>query len=942
VTRVTVTVTRLEGSVSTYEVGGTTVGDVERVRAKERSSSDRITQYWRAGSALDLGTPLVDLADGDGVVRLVEISYTGSGKKRRAGRKTAGKRGAEEAEGEGALLPFFPGSKRYSLDREGLDDADQYRQVSKAGVSGRTTETRRTETRRTETRTETPPPALACPTALLPLLKSKYKDRLHYQQTIPGRSGSSVDLEEVGDLPRALKGALKQAGIERLYEHQVEAWKRRDRDFIVTTSTSSGKSLCYLLPTLMMLAEEEEEGVAIVMYPTKALANDQLAKVRAMVGHVLGSSSSVGILDGDVSQDDRDALCSDKPRLLLTNPDFLSMALPYHESRYRWLFENLSVVVLDEAHVYSGAFGAHVAMVVRRLKRLAKRRGGGLRFYLSSATLSNAAEFGRTLVGEDVLVIDLDTSPSSERTMVVWLPGLMARSAHRRKSPVYESAVLLAECMQKGLATIVFAKTRKLAELVYSYAVEILSASSKDEGTRGLETSLAVYRAGFSARERRDIEERLVRGDLKGVVATNALELGIDIGGLDCSVHLGWQGSRSSLWQQAGRTGRRGRKSLAFFVPFQGVLDDFFVRNPAQLFDPAGIEPTVLSLSNAHIVDSHLRAAAYERPLVPDVELEPFGGAAEAAADRLIREGELSRLPTKGNAHALAYTGSELNPAGFQLRSIDADVVTIIERGSSNVLEQVERFKAPFVVYPGASYSKRGKSYLIEDVDWNGAGIAHAVPANLAYYTTVVDCTAVKTKTTLPSLEAQPTPAEVVIRFSAFCRRRRQSGLAIDTVRLHGVPEVRYETTAMTVALLPEGRREEVPETEGAKTEKPGTELSGSFPAEAVHAAAHAMIAVMPRFLGVGDADIGAEACNVDHFVTSRLLLFDRHGAFGLSERIASMFGDVVEAAIQCLEGCACKDGCPSCCHLGACPTYNQNCDKAGGLGLLQALRERS
>ena len=967
VTRVTVTVTvsvtRLDGSVSTYEVGGTTVGDVERVRAKEREDHTQ-QQYLRAGVRLDLGTKLEGLADSDGVVRLVEISYTGSGKKRRAGRKAVGKRGAEEAEAEaeGALLPFFPGSKRYSLDREGLDDADQYRQDSKAGVSGgttgtRTTETRKTETRTTETRTtetrktetrktETLPAALSCPTQLLPLLKSKYKDRLHYQQTIPGRSGSSVDLEEVGDVPRALKGALKQAGIERLYEHQVEAWKRRDRDFIVTTSTSSGKSLCYLLPTLMMLAEEEE-GVAIVMYPTKALANDQLAKVRAMVGHVLGSSSLVGILDGDVSQEDRDALCSDKPRLLLTNPDFLSMALPYHESRYRWLFENLSVVVLDEAHVYSGAFGAHVAMVVRRLKRLAKRRGGGLRFYLSSATLSNAAEFARTLVGEDVLVIDTDTSPSSERTMVVWLPGLMARSAHRRKSPVYESAVLLAECMQKGLPTIVFAKTRKLAELVYSYGVEILTASSKDEGTRGLATSLAVYRAGFSPRERRDIEERLVRGDLKGVVATNALELGIDIGGLDCSVHLGWQGSRSSLWQQAGRTGRRGRKSLAFFVPFQGVLDDFFVRNPAQLFDPAGIEPTVLSLSNAHIVGSHLRAAAYERPLVPDVELEPFGGAAEAAADRLIREGDLSRLPTKGNAHALAYTGSELNPAGFQLRSIDADVVTIIERGSSNVLEQIERFKAPFVVYPGASYSKRGKSYLIEDVDWNGAGIAHAVPANLAYYTTVVDCTAIKTKTTLPSLEAQPTPAEVVIRFSAFCRRRRQSGLAIDTVRLHGVPEVRYETTAMTVALLPEGRREEGPETEGAETkgaetEKPGTERPGSFPAEAVHAAAHAMIAVMPRFLGVGDADIGAEACNVDHFVTSRLLLFDRHGAFGLSERIASMFGDVVEAAIQCLEGCACKDGCPSCCHLGACPTYNQNCDKVGGLGLLQALRERS
>ena len=619
----------------------------------------------------------------------------------------------------------------------------------------------------------------------------------------------------------------------------------------------------------------------------------------------------------------------------VTNPDFLSMALPHHRDRYAWLFERLQVVVIDEAHVYSGVFGTHVACVVRRLKRLV-RSSGPLRFYLSSATLANPADFAKTLVGEeDIVVIDRDASPSSEKRMVVWLPGLMARSAHRRTSPVYESAMLLSECMCAGLTTIVFAKTRKLAELVYGYTREILTRkASRTTGASGamdkVASSLAVYRAGFTPLERREIEGRLSRGELLGVVATNALELGIDIGGLDCSIHLGWQGSRSSLWQQAGRTGRRGRKSLAFFVPFQGVLDEYFVRHPEQLFDPEGIEPTIVSLSNARIASSHLLAAAYEQELVPDVDLELFGSTSKAAAERLVREGGLARLRvtgSRGTSEKLAYTGSELNPAAFQLRSIDDETVAIFERGSSNMLEQIERHKAPFQLYPGAVYAKRGSTYLVENVDWN-AGIAHVVPSSgIRYYTTVVDCTAVKTKTMTirggPEAHIpQAGPAEVSIRFTAFCRRRRKSGVAIDTLRLHDVPEVRYETTALTVAL---------PKPVGTTT----------WSAEAVHCCAHAMIAVLPRFLGVSDADVGAE-CNVEHcaFITDRLLLFDKQGPAGLCERLAEprVWIHVLQAAVESLASCRCKQGCPGCCHLAACSTYNESLDKRGASQLLEAL----
>ena len=440
---------------------------------------------------------------------------------------------------------------------------------------------------------------------------------------------------------------------------------------------------------------------------------------------------------------------------------------------------------------------------------------------------------------------------------------------------------------------------------------EILTAK---EGTRHWANSLAVYRAGFSPLERRSIEERLVRGQLQGVIATNALELGIDIGGLDVSVHLGWQGSRSSLWQQAGRTGRRGRKSLAFFIPFDGVLDSYFVRHPSQLFDPRCIEPTMLSLSNSKIVASHIRAAAYEHEIDINHELDMFGGASKAVVDDLIQEGELTRV----NGDKLAYSGAELVPTKFQLRSIDDKVVSIVERVSLKVLESIEAMKAPFVLYPGAVYSKLGVTYLVEAVDWS-SGIASVIKSGpLNYYTTVVDCMAVSTKTLLSGHTAQATAAEVAVRFTAFCRRRRKSGVVIDTIRLHDVPEVRFDTTAMVIALP-------------KRPEK--------WSAEAVHCCAHAIIAVLPRFLGVGDADVGAE-CNVEYcrYITDRLLLFDRNGSSGLSKLIASMFADIAEAARDSLAACGCAEGCPGCCHLPSCNTYNKDISKFGGLELLKAL----
>ena len=884
----TVVVTTLSGDVTTHKIPiGGSVADVGALAVGDSCSNH---SFFHRGRRITPPTPLADLVDGsDGgnnAVKLVLVSFTGRRKKQKKKRQRR------------VETPVTNITSRYSLADPGLDDGWE-------GI-GRVGETVRRGRAGGGASTPGNASGPACPADddLAGRLRWQYRDRIHHEVKMERREGHAIDFEGAG-IPDLLAGCLQAAGIRRLWRHQVEAWNARRGNFVVTTSTASGKTVCYLLP-LMQLLSEDEDATALLLFPTKALARDQLVKVAAM-GSRLGIG--VDIIDGDTPLDAREDIMQRKSRLLVSNPDFISIALADHGQRYRWLFAALSVVVIDEAHVYTGVFGCHVALLLRRIKRLTRLYvARDLRFYCCSATLSNAAEFASTLCGEDVVVVDRDDSPSAEKRMVIWRPPLVANSATRRASPIYEAAVVMSELVRGGLTTIVFAKTRKLAELVFGYTVEILNANDE---TKHLSAKLAVYRAGFSATERRAIEAGLFKGKIVGVCATNALELGIDFE-VDAVVTLGWPGSRASLWQQAGRAGRRGLTSWAFFVPFDGALDNYFVRNPSQLFDVAGIEPTILSIENAKIVACHLRAAAFEEPLDPEKDLDMFGSASRAAVESLLRESELVEIQDG----RLAYSGTQLIPAMFQLRSIDDRVVTVVERGSSKVLEAIEAFKAPFFLYPGAIWMKQGSHHIVEGVDWQ-TGIARVVKAGqLNYYTTVVDCLSVKTKTWLPNNQhATATPAEVSVRFPAFCRRRRRSGVVIDTITMHGVPEVRFDTTAMVIPLRPGWSR------------------------EAVHTTAHALLGVLPRFFGIGDEDVGSE-CNVEHcpHITDRLLLFDRHGSFGLCDSIAREFDKVAKAAADALENCECQDGCPMCCHIASCGTYNANVAKKEGLELLRAI----
>jgi DEAD/DEAH box helicase domain-containing protein len=772
---------------------------------------------------------------------------------------------------------------------------------------------------------------LTCPTDIVPKLKSKFKDRIAYLKTFDGRTGEYCGLDTLH--PRLRQHLESVRSIQSLYSHQLRAYELRDRDFLVSTSTSSGKSLCFLLPLFKTMLENQS-ATALLIYPTKALAQDQLHTISDMARDIVGPSCGVIIYDGDTPLEVRESLLLTKPRILITNPDMLSCSiLPYHEPKFSWFFHNLETIVLDESHVYHGIFGSHAAMVFRRLTRICTYHGSSPNTYLSTATIGNPKPHAESLLGGSnrrVELISDDGSPSSPKTFVFWNPPMAANNSHR-KSPVYETAVLLAECAIHGLKSIAFCKTRKLSELVYSYTEELLAKASKQQkatsqsnSSGGGKLQIAVYRGGYMPEERRDIEKKMFDGQLMGICATNALELGIDVGQLDCTIHLGYPGSRSSLFQQAGRAGRRSsRASLCFYVAFDGPLDQYFMRNPERLFDR--IEDANLDISNPKIMEQHLACAAFEHPLHVEMDesnfgIEPFSAVIEA----MVEDGVLSPLQQPGKPKVLGYSGTHLHPSkNISLRNIDVNIFVVIDSATGSVLEEIEANKFPFVCYEGAVYQKLGRTYLVQSVDYP-AKIASVAPASVNYFTTTIDYTEVKTPSLLHEvmLEPKSSKAAVTIRFLGFCRRRRKTGIAYDTVQLLDVPDVHFETVATQLQipkpLIPVDPR-------------------------ALHAAAHALINILPRFIMCNVSDVGAE-CDVEHsrYRPERLLIFDRSaGGSGICEKMLPIFTDsLLPAALDLLQSCRCAEdtGCPNCTHLGSCDAYNKNLEKEGAIAFLQQM----
>jgi DEAD/DEAH box helicase domain-containing protein len=699
-----------------------------------------------------------------------------------------------------------------------------------------------------------------------------------------------------------LVSALVADGITSVWRHQAETWEAaaRGEHVVVATGTASGKSLAFNLPVLSAIAAEPRTR-ALYLYPTKALAQDQARGLAALGLKGLRPA----IYDGD-TEPERRWHVRRFANAILTNPDMLHVGVLPHHDRWADVLHNLRFVVVDEAHVYRGVFGSHVANVLRRLRRLARVYGAEPQFLLASATIANPGELALSLTGEQATVVSGDAAPRAEREIVLWNPPLLDEELGQRASALGDASRLFAALVDRGLRTICFTKSRKAAELVHRFTAERV----------GRETArrLAPYRAGYTPQQRREIERRLVEGDLLGVSATEALELGIDIGLLDCAISVGFPGTVASLRQQWGRAGRRSR-GLAVLVAGEDALDQFFMREPDALLSRR-VEAAILDHANPRILDPHVLAAAFEAPL-DEADAETLGTEALARAASLP---ELERT-----AAGWTWTGRDYPAARVGLRSGDAEAFTVVDEETGSVLGLVERERAYSTVHSGAVYLHLGEQYLVDVLDQE-ARTALVRPATVDWYTQARKETETAIEESLRTehragVELHFGRVSVTEQVVGYARKAIADGSTIELVALE-LPATSFETEAVWFC--------------------PGAELLAGLEEmptllSTLHAAEHSLIALLPLWAMCDRWDIGGLSTNL-HFQTGlpTVFVYDGHaGGVGITERGFERFEDWAGDTRRLLDGCPCAAGCPSCVQSPKCGNLNDLLDKAGARTLL-------
>jgi DEAD/DEAH box helicase domain-containing protein len=765
----------------------------------------------------------------------------------------------------------------------------------------------------------------------------------------PGRARL---VDAPAELHPEVLAALARIGIERLYSHQAQAlhsaWAGPT---IVTTGTASGKSLCFNLPTLDMLCRDGGAR-ALYLYPTKALAQDQ---ARALNAFGLTKRVRPAIYDGDTPREAR-ADIRRGANVVLTNPDMLHVGILPNHAAWAELFSNLAVVVIDEAHVYRGVFGSHVAGVLRRLRRIAAAYGTEPRFLLTSATIANPVQLAERLTGlEDVALIDDDGSPAPGRAIAMWNPPLTDEALGTRRSALGEAAELLARLVREGARAICFMKSRKGVELLSRLVKQDLEADGHPE----LAEMIEPYRAGYTPQQRRELEGRLTRGELRAVITTDALELGIDIGELDAAVVVTFPGTVASLRQMWGRAGRRGR-GLAVYVAGEDALDQFFCRHPDEFLDRP-VEAAILDHESPLIFAAHLLCAAHEGPL-DHGDAEFFGPRLQAQADLLVSAGRLRMRPARagagdGGGAVAGETYVPRNPGSYpaaevSLRSASPDSFAIVDVSSGELLGQTEAARAHSTVHHGAIYLHQGRSYEVRDLDLDHRR-ALVAPFDGDWYTQPKR----ETMTAIERLLDRRDALGVTLSFGevsvtetvlAYQRRRLSDHAQIDLVALD-LPETSFSTQALWFELDPKEPTDEpaaVANSEagmdgGSVVEGPLKEI---VPLEsllgALHATEHAQIAVLPLIAMCDRWDIGGLSTNL-HPQTGRptIFVYDGHpGGIGIARTAFHRFEELCADAHKLIAGCGCADGCPSCVQSPKCGNLNEPLSKAGARLLLERM----
>ncbi|WP_309229422.1 MULTISPECIES: DEAD/DEAH box helicase [unclassified Blastococcus] len=714
-----------------------------------------------------------------------------------------------------------------------------------------------------------------------------------------------------------LRARLQDRGVTAPYAHQVEAAElaHAGRHVVVATGTASGKSLAYQLPALSRLAEDPRACV-LYLAPTKALARDQLAAVATLAD----PSVRPAAYDGDTPGEERDWV-GRHARWIVTNPDMLHRGiLPAHQ-KWSSTLRRVAYVVIDECHAYRGVFGSHVGHVLRRLRRICRRYGAEPVFVLASATVADPAGAASRLVGEPVVAVTEDGSPRPGATFALWEPPLTEHTGEHgaplRRSAAADAAGLLADLVERGARTLAFVRSRRSAESVADQARRLL----QDRGRGDLVRRVDSYRGGYLPEERRELERALSSGDLLGVATTNALELGIDIAGLDAVVLAGYPGTLASLWQQAGRAGRAQRESLVVFVARDDPLDHYLAHHPQAVFGRA-IEATVTDPANPYVLGPQLCCAAAELPLTP-ADLPDFGGpVAEAQLEQLVADGQLRRRP------AGWYWAGRGRP-DVDIRGSGDEPVAIIEGATGRLLGTVDGGAAHATVHEGALYVHRGETFVVDEYDV--ADACAAVHPESPEWTTVArditDLSIVSTDRSrrLGTVTAHTGVVDVTNQVVAYQRRRLGTGEVLAEFPLD-LPPRQLRTRAVWLTLSDRAvERAELDEVA----------LPGSL-----HAAEHAAIGILPLLATCDRWDLGglSTALHPDTG-TAAIFVYDGHpGGAGFAERGFAVLREWLRATRATVFSCECESGCPSCVQSPKCGNGNDPLDKAGAVRVLDVV----
>ena len=717
-------------------------------------------------------------------------------------------------------------------------------------------------------------------------IDDQYKRNIVSWKTIEAKPAQTDDLPE--NLHPLLKQALKERGIERLYTHQKSAYDTLSvgQSIVAVTPTASGKTLCYNLPVLQRILTDSNTR-ALYLFPTKALAQDQKSELNELI-QVAGMEINSYTYDGDTPANIRQKVRK-AGHVVITNPDMLHSAILPHHTKWVSLFENLQFVVIDELHTYRGVFGSHVANVIRRLKRICRYYGSNPIFICTSATIANPLELAEALTEEKMCLIDNNGAPSGRKHFVFYNPPVVNKPLNIRRSATLEVRKIAGELLKNKIQTIVFARSRVRVEIILTYLQELLKNQLGPKSIMG-------YRGGYLPTERRKIEKGLRNGEIYGVVSTNALELGVDIGQLQVCIMTGYPGTISSAWQQAGRAGRRHGEALVIMVASSSPLDQYIIQNPNYFFHNSP-ETARINPDNLIILLDHMKCAAYELPFKKN---EQFGAVeTEELLDYLVEERVLYQ-----NGNKWYWMNDSFPAHNISLRSASQENIVIIDQtnvGKVKVIGEMDRFSAMTLLHEEAIYLHQGVQFQVANLDWEEkkayvreVNVDYYTDANLAVQLRVLE---IDRKKTMQETEIGFGDVSVRAMATIFKKIKFETHENIGSGPIH-LPEEELHTNAAWISL-----------------EKTLKELSAERLEQGLVGAAHALNHIAPLFVMADPQDLHViPQVKADHNEKPTIFFYDRYpGGVGLSEKIFEGMSEILEETKKMMNQCQCEHGCPSC-----------------------------